>query len=54
METALATITAAIPTLFGLVGTVLEEVMGNPILVLGFASAFVGMGVGIFRKLRKV
>ena len=53
METAISTITGAMPQVFDLVGTVLTEVLGNPLLVIPLAVGFIGVGVGVYRMLRK-
>ena len=53
METAITTITGAMPNVFELVETVLVEVLGNPILVIPLAISFIGIGVGVYRMLRK-
>ena len=53
METAITTITSAIPNVFDLVETALTEILGNPILVIPMAVSFVGIGVGVYRMLRK-
>lgn len=53
MEGAITTITAAMPGVFSLVTTVLDEVLGNPILVIPLAISFIGIGVGVYRMLRK-
>ncbi|MBE6878402.1 MAG: hypothetical protein E7488_04475 [Ruminococcaceae bacterium] len=53
METAITTITGAMPNVFELVETVLTEVLGNPILVIPLAISFIGIGVGVYKMLRK-
>jgi len=53
METAITTITGAMPNVFSLVETVLTEVLGNPILVIPLAISFIGIGVGVYKMLRK-
>lgn len=53
METAITTITGAMPNVFTLVSTVLEEILSNPILVLPMAVGFIGMGVGVYCMLKK-
>lgn len=54
METAVKTITDAMPYVFGLVTSVLAEVLKNPILVIPFAVGFISLGISIFRKMRKL
>ena len=53
METAITTITGAMPNVFSLVETVLTEVLGNPILVIPLAISIIGIGVGVYKMLRK-
>ncbi|MBQ7797551.1 MAG: hypothetical protein IJ371_00325 [Clostridia bacterium] len=53
METAITTITGAMPDVFELVTTVLTQVLSNPILVIPLAVGFIGTGVGVYRMLRK-
>lgn len=53
MESAITTITGAMPNVFSLVETVLTEVLGNPILVIPLAISFIGIGVGVYKMLRK-
>lgn len=53
MDTAITTITGAMPNVFELVETVLVEVLGNPILVIPLAIGFIGIGVGVYKMLRK-
>ena len=53
MDTAITTITGAMPNVFELVETVLVEVLGNPILVIPLAISFIGIGVGVYKMLRK-
>lgn len=48
---ALTTLIAAVPTLFNLVGTVITEIVGNPILTFFAAIPIVSVAVGILRKL---
>lgn len=48
---ALTTLIAAVPTLFELVGTVITQIVGNPILTFFAAIPIVGVAVRILRKL---
>lgn len=48
---ALTTLIGAVPQLFDLVGTVITQVVGNPILTFFAAIPVVSVGVGILRKL---
>lgn len=45
-------ITTAITDLLGIVGTVITTITGQPILCAFLAVSFVGIGIGLFRKLR--
>lgn len=38
----------------GWVGTVSETVAGDPLLLLGVVIGFVGLGVGLFKRLLRV
>ena len=44
---------AAVTDVFGLVGSVLTEITGTPILVFFLAASFIGVGIGIFKKLKR-
>jgi hypothetical protein len=46
-------VTAGITSLGGVMTSVVGMITGNPILVLFLASSVVGLGIGLFRKLRK-
>ena len=48
---ALETIIAAVPSLFTLVGTVITQIVGNPVLTFFAAIPIVSVGVHILRKL---
>lgn len=48
---ALETIIAAVPDLFTLVGTVITQIVGNPVLTFFAAIPIVSVGVHILRKL---
>lgn len=52
METAIQTITGAMPQVFELVETALTQVLANPILVLPLAVSFIGMGIGVYGMLK--
>lgn len=49
--TALDTIISAVPTLFTLVGSVITQIVGNPVLTFFAAIPIVSVGVHILRKL---
>lgn len=38
----------------GWVGTVAETITGNPLLLIGVVVGFVGLGVGLFKRLLHV
>lgn len=48
---ALTTLISAVPQLFDLVGTVITQIVGNPILTFFAAIPIVGVAVRILRKL---
>ena len=52
--TGMETIIAAVSDVLELSGTILTTITSNPILTFIFASSFVGIGVGVFAKLRRV
>jgi len=41
----------SVPTLFSLVGTVVEQIVSNPILTFFASIPIVGVGVSVLRKL---
>lgn len=61
METTAITITSLLTTIteiftaaIGWVGTVAQTVGSEPLLLFGFVIGFVGLGVGLFRRLANV
>ena len=48
---ALDTLIAAVPTLFQLVGTVITQIVGNPVLTFFAAIPIVSVAVVILRKM---
>lgn len=51
--TAMDTVIAAVSDVLELSGTVLNTITSNPILTFILASGFVGIGVGVFRMLKR-
>ncbi len=43
----------AIPQLFNLAGKCMEQIFENEVLTLFFSVSMVGIGLGIFRKLKR-
>lgn len=52
--TGMDVIITAVSDVLELSGTILNTITTNPILTFIFASSFVGIGVGVFAKLRRV
>lgn len=52
--TSMDVIITAVGDVLELSGTILNTITTNPILTFIFASSFVGIGVGVFAKLRRV
>ena len=46
-------ITTAITALLGIVSTMLNSILENPVLAVIFASGFVGIAISVLRKLLK-
>lgn len=44
---------STVPKLFDLAGTCFNAVVENPILLLYFSISMVGVGLGVFRMLKK-
>lgn len=44
-------ITTAITALLGIVSTMLDAIIGNPVLAVIFAGGFVGVAISVLRKL---
>ena len=44
----------AVSDVLSLSGTILNTITSNPILTFIFASGFVGIGIGVFAKLKRV
>lgn len=49
----IATVTGAVGDVFGLVGTVINQIISQPILVFFLAVAFIGVGIGVFRHMKR-
>lgn len=54
IATIISTITEIFTAAIGWVGTVAETVSGNPLLLFGVVIGFVGLGVGLFKRLLHV
>lgn len=54
METLLTSITSVFTSAVGWVGTVAETIAGEPLLLIGVVIGFVGVGVGLFRRMLHV
>ena len=52
--TGMEAIITAVGEVLELSGTILNTITGNPILCFLFATGFVGIGVGVVKKLRRV
>lgn len=50
----MASVTAGVEALMGLASTMLTTITGNPILCALFAAGFIGVAVGIVKKLKHV
>lgn len=53
MEGFATAISTGIETCFTTMGTVLTEAIGNPLVMVFMAAGFIGIGVGVFKKLKK-
>lgn len=54
MATLISDITSVFTAAIGWVGTVADTVAGEPLLLLGVIIGFVGLGVGLFRRLLNI
>lgn len=54
MATLIENITTIFTAAIGWVGTVAETVSGEPLLLMGVIIGFVGLGVGLFKRLLNV
>lgn len=53
-ETAMTAITSALTTVLGYVGTILDTITGNPILVVLLAGGtFLPLAIGVFRRIKR-
>ena len=52
--TGMETVITAVSEVLELSGTILNTITSNAILTFIFASSFVGIGIGVFAKLRRV
>lgn len=54
LESLITDITTLFTAAIGWVGTVAETVAGEPLLLIGVVIGFIGVGVGLFRRLLNV
>lgn len=54
MGTLLTTIGEVFTAAVGWVGTVADTIADNPILLIGVVMGFIGVGVGLFRRMLNV
>lgn len=54
MGTLLTTIGEVFTAAVGWVGTVADTISDNPILLIGVVMGFIGVGVGLFRRMLNV
>lgn len=54
MATLISDITSVFTAAIGWVGTVADTVAGEPLLLMGVIIGFVGLGVGLFRRLLNI
>lgn len=54
METMIANITTVFTAAIGWVGTVASTITDEPLLLFGVVVGFVGIGVGLFKRLLHV
>lgn len=52
-STALEKVIGVVPDLFDLANTCFQAVIDNPILLLYFAIGMIGVGLGVFRMLKR-
>ncbi|WP_130871332.1 hypothetical protein [Intestinimonas massiliensis (ex Afouda et al. 2020)] len=54
MGTLLTTVGEVFTSAVGWVGTVADTIADNPILLIGVVMGFIGVGVGLFRRMLNV
>lgn len=54
MGTLLTTIGEVFTSAIGWVGTVADTITGEPLLLIGVVLGFIGVGVGLFRRMLNV
>lgn len=52
-STALDNVMGVIPKVFELAGTCINAVLDNPILLLFFSVSMIGIGLGVFKKMKR-
>lgn len=53
VPTQMQTIIAATSDAFNLVGTVIEQITGQPVLLFLLATSLIPVGIGVFRQLKR-
>ena len=54
MTELLSTVTEVFTAAVGWVGTVATTIIGEPLLLIGVVMGFIGVGVGLFRRMLNV
>ena len=54
MTSLLSTVTEVFTAAVGWVGTVADTITGEPLLLIGVVLGFIGVGVGLFRRMLNV
>lgn len=53
VTTGMETIIAAMTTAFDMVGTVIDQITGQPLLLFLLATSLIPVGIGVFRQLKR-
>lgn len=54
MENLATQISTGIETCFTIMGTALTEALGNPLVMIFMGAGLIGLGVGVFKKIKRV